>query len=80
MEEEKIPPAGYRSRSKDFHGLTEITDPRKEKRKAFMEISLQNLIEKLIEQKLNKDREKVKEVQRKPGKTIGNKQHRNNIG
>ena len=49
MEEEKISPAGYRPRSKDFHGITGITDPRSEKRKTFMEIHLQNLIERLSE-------------------------------
>ena len=58
MEEEKIPPAGYRLRKNDFHGLTGITDPRSEKRKAFMEISLQNPIERLSEQKVKKDRER----------------------
>ena len=38
--------------------VAEITDPRREKRKAFMEIPLQNPIEKLSEQKLRKDRER----------------------
>ena len=52
MEEEKIPPAGYRSRSKDFHRITGITDPRSDKRKAFMKIPLQNSIERLSEQKI----------------------------
>ena len=64
MEEEKIPPAGYKSRNKDFHGITGITDPRSEKRKAFMKIHLQNPIERLSEKKVKKDREKkAKEVQ-----------------
>ena len=59
MEEKKFSPAGYRSWSKDFHGLTGITDPRSEKRKAFMEIPLQNPIERLSEKKVKKDRERM---------------------
>ena len=57
MEEEKIPPAGYRSRSKNFHGPIGTKDSRSEKRKTFMEILLQKSIETLSEQKVNKDRE-----------------------
>ena len=62
MEEEKISPTGYRSRSKDFDGLTEIKDPRREKRIAFMEIPLQNPIEKLSEHKLKKNRERKQKM------------------